>query len=179
MVENIPRDYFEEVENPKGIVRKKSEKIKQLDITSLVDILTILLVFLIKNVSVEAQRVTVPEQMMLPTTVTVEELSEQDHSIVMRVFPDNIYISDIPVGSPEDFMEKQEVRKNLANYMQQQSEIIKSMNPDLQPTVLLQADKSIKCRYITELVSLVASSHFTGVYFSSIRGDDPEIVYDL
>ncbi|MDZ4120848.1 MAG: hypothetical protein U1C33_00395, partial [Candidatus Cloacimonadaceae bacterium] len=48
--------------------RKNFEEAKQLSITSLLDILTIILVFLIKNVSMEAAALSAPDDMRFPTT---------------------------------------------------------------------------------------------------------------
>jgi biopolymer transport protein ExbD len=56
-------------------VRRKFTDAAFLSITSLLDILTIILVFLVKNVSMEAQRMTVPENMSLPTTITNQDVS--------------------------------------------------------------------------------------------------------
>jgi biopolymer transport protein TolR len=160
--------------------RGKMDKVKSLNITSLVDILTILLVFLIKNVSMDAQNITVPETMKLPTTVSHEELERSGMSVVMKVFPDMIFIGsdNISVGSPEEFMTDQSVRDNLISFMRQQSAQI-SQNPDLTPVLLIQADNQIRCRYITELVGLSAHTGFPSIYFSTIKGDDPQMVFGL
>jgi len=58
-------------------VRRKFEEAKGLSITSLVDVLTILLVFLVKNISMEAQRVTVPDNMNFPTIMQSHDLLER------------------------------------------------------------------------------------------------------
>ena len=161
--------------------RNRIEKVKSLNITSLVDILTILLVFLIKNVSIDAQRVTVPENMNLPATVTTEELERSGIVVILKVFPDQILVGseNLYAGSPEDFMTDQEVRSQLLSFMKEQSDRVISQNPDFSPLLLLQADTSIQCRYITDIVALGATAGFTNVYFSTIKGEDPLIIYGL
>jgi biopolymer transport protein ExbD len=49
-------------------VRRKVQDSKQLSITSLLDVLTIILVFLIKNVSMEAVKISELADMIYPTT---------------------------------------------------------------------------------------------------------------
>ena len=161
--------------------RSRIEKVKSLNITSLVDILTILLVFLIKNVSIDAQRLNIPDNMILPTTIMTEELERSGLSVVLKVFPDQILVGtdNLYVGTPEEFMTDQEVRSQLLAYMQDHSKQIISQNPDYKPLLLIQADTTILCRYITDIVALGATSGFSSIYFTSIRGDDPQIVYDL
>lgn len=161
--------------------RGKLDKVKSLNITSLVDILTILLVFLIKNVSIDAARLTVPDNMMLPTSIATEELERSGQSVILKVFPEEILVGtdNIYVGTPEEFMMDQEVRSQLLNFMREQSSLITAQNPDINPILLIQADTSILCRYITDIVALGATADFTSIYFSTIRGDDPQIVYGL
>lgn len=160
--------------------RGKMDKVKNLNITSLVDILTILLVFLIKNVSIDAQSITVPESMRLPTTVSTEELERSGMTVVMKVFPDMIYIGNdnISVGSPEDFMSSQAVRDNLISFMREQSVSIRETR-DLTPVLLIQADNEVRSRYITEIVGLSAHTGFPSIYFSTIKGDDPQMVFGM
>ena len=55
----------------KSLHRKKSPKTKDLNITSLIDILTILLIFIIKNVSMDASEKDVPKGMLLTPSVPI------------------------------------------------------------------------------------------------------------
>ncbi len=160
--------------------RGKIDKVKSLNITSLVDILTILLVFLLKNVSIDAQRLTLPENMTLPTTIITEELERSGMSVVLKVFPNQILVGsdNLYVGTPEEFMTDQEVRSQLLSFMNEQSKQIVTQNPELTPLLLIQADTSIMCRYITDIVALGATSGFTSIYFATIKGDDPQVLYE-
>ena len=68
------RRFNSNVRRQKGrrVVRKKDEDINGLSITSLLDVLTILLVFLMKNVSMEAVKINELPDMKYPTTMTTE-----------------------------------------------------------------------------------------------------------
>jgi len=157
--------------------QRKHRQFRQLDITSLVDILTILLVFLIKNVSAEAQRVTVPQEMTLPYSITVEEIGEKDDTVVMRVYPDQIYVGDFKAGSPDEFLTDQKVRTNLYDLMRSQAISIVERDSEMKPILLLQSDRNVQCVYITEIVAMIGNADYHGVYFSTLRGDAVEQVF--
>ena len=75
-------------------------------------------------------------------------------------------------------MTDQEVRSQLLSFMNEQSKQIVTQNPELTPLLLIQADTSIMCRYITDIVALGATSGFTSIYFATIKGDDPQVLYE-
>jgi biopolymer transport protein ExbD len=110
-------------------VRRKVTKAKKLNITSLTDVLTILLVFLIKNVSMEVQRVTVPPNMKFPTTMSNEELQKDTNVVVLKVYADTdtergrilLGADNINVGSLEQLVNYTGTRKNLFEFLTDQS----------------------------------------------------------
>jgi len=87
-------------------VRRRVKKANKLNITSLTDVLTILLVFLIKNVSMEVQRVSVPANMKFPTTMSTEDLAKDADTVILKVYPDRILLGadNINVGSLQDLV---------------------------------------------------------------------------
>ena len=161
--------------------RGQIDKVKNLNITSLVDILTILLVFLIKNISVDNLRLTVPENMMLPTTVYTEDLEKSGQAVVIKLYKDQILVGaeNIRVGTPDQFLYEANVRKDLLNFMNQQSVGILSQDQNLKPLLLVQADVGLACKYITDVVALGATAGFSNIYFSTIKGDDINRVYEM
>jgi hypothetical protein len=72
--------------------RRKFDDAAGLSITSLLDVLTIILVFLIKNVSMEAQKVSIPDNMYFPTTITNEKLIENAGTMVVKMYPYQILV---------------------------------------------------------------------------------------
>ncbi len=161
-------DDFEE----EGYARAKNNKgkVKQLNITSLVDILTILLVFLIKNVNMTAQVLSQPKGLEFPTTLTQEEYDESStRTLLVKVYPDNIYVGtdNTPVGTLEQIVNDQNTRENLKTYLETEVEALISSNPDLAPLLIIQADYSTPCQIITELVYIAAKAKFSNIYFAS------------
>ena len=66
--------------------RDRKPKTKELNITSLIDILTILLVFMVKNVSMDSTQKDVPDGMLLPSTVSKSELIENGKVVIIKLF---------------------------------------------------------------------------------------------
>ncbi|MCK4312097.1 MAG: biopolymer transporter ExbD [Candidatus Cloacimonetes bacterium] len=159
--------------------RKRGNKTRDLNITSLIDILTILLVFMIKNISMDATQKNAPEGMLLPTTVTRNDLIESGKAVFVKIYTDKILYGaeSIPVGTLQDFMTRQDTRHSLLRLLQMEARSITSVNS--QPCLLIQADKELSCRYITEFIKFSAQAAFANIYFSTIHTDDREEVLGL
>lgn len=156
-------------------VRRKFFETANLSVTSLLDILTIILVFLIKNVSMEAQKMTVPENMSLPTTITNQELIDNGLTVLVKIYPDRILIGtdNLKAGTLQQLVEDAETREVIYNYMQHEASQIAKLNTrkgtNYQPCLLIQADKQIPCQYITQLVKIGAGASFANIYFSTLQ----------
>jgi biopolymer transport protein ExbD len=155
--------------------RADKGKVKQLNITSLVDILTILLVFLIKNVNMTTQAISQPKGLIFPTTLTQEEYDEaKTRTLLVKVYPDIIYVGtdNTPVGTLQQIVNDQNTRENLKSYLEAEVEELIRANPDLSPLLIIQADYSIPCQIITELVYIAAKAKFSNIYFASKHDSD-------
>lgn len=175
---------LEEDFEDEGYARAKTPKgkVKQLNITSLVDILTILLVFLIKNVNMTAQVLSQPKGLEFPTTLTQEKYDESStRTLLVKVYPDNIYVGtdNTPVGSIDQIVNDQATRENLKIYLEAEAETIVKTNPDLSPLLIIQADYSIPCQIITELVYIAAKAKFSNIYFASQHDDNKDSVLGM
>jgi biopolymer transport protein ExbD len=146
-----------------------------MSIVSLLDILTILLCFLLRSVSTDAQRMTVPANMSLPTTITNQELIENGLTVVIRVYPDRVLVGtdNLPAGKPEQLVDESNTREIIFNYMKHEAAQINRMNTksktSYQPCLLIQADKQIPCLYITQLIKIAAGASFANIYFSTLQ----------
>lgn len=159
--------------------RKRGNKTKDLNITSLIDILTILLVFMIKNISLDSTQKNAPEGMILPTTVTINKLIESGKAVYMKIYPDRILYGaeSIEVGSVQDFLNKPEIRNSLLKLLKMEAKSIVASNS--RPCLLIQADKELPCRYITEFIKFSAQASFANIYFSSIHTANKDEVLGL
>jgi biopolymer transport protein ExbD len=159
-------------------VRRKFADTAALSITSLVDILTILLVFLIKSVSIESQKITVPANMQFPTTITNQELIDNGLTVLVKIYPDKILVGtdNIPAGSLRQLVEDTSTREVIFNYMKNEAAQITVMNSkrgtNYLPCMLIQADKEIPCQYITQLIKIGAGASFANIYFSTLQDEN-------
>ncbi|HNX00478.1 MAG TPA: biopolymer transporter ExbD [Candidatus Cloacimonadota bacterium] len=162
-------------------VRRRVKKANKLNITSLTDVLTILLVFLIKNVSMEVQRVSVPANMKFPTTMSTEDLAKDADTVILKVYPDRILLGadNINVGSLQDLVSDEKTRKNILLFLTDQTSKIKANNPNAVPVLMIQADDSVLCNYISEIVNVSVASRFTNIYFCTLKGDIKEKILKL
>lgn len=151
-------------------VRRKFEDAAGLSITSLLDVLTIILVFLIKNVSMEAQKVTIPANMKFPSTITNEKLIEQGATMVVKMYPDQIYLGteSIPFGSLSEILSNESKREAIYGYLSMEAQKIFDRESNNEPCLLIQADEQIPCQYVSEMVKIGTQASFQYVYFSTL-----------
>jgi biopolymer transport protein ExbD len=167
--------------------RKRNAKVPTLDITSLVDILTILLVFLIKNVSMEAQKVSIPSKMNMPATMNDEKTLQDKMSVILiRMYPEKVLygLSGRLVGTPAQIENDQEVKRSFLNQLQSdllkitETERTKPADQQHLPAILLQADKTMPCEYITALLAIASTdAGFSNIFFSTIKTDNPNDIF--
>lgn len=153
------------------VTRKVSDDIKPLSITSLLDVLTIVLVFLIKNVSMEAQKLTVPDKMTFPTTMTVENLEENMGTTVIKIYPDRILVGveNAYFGTPLELLQDPQKRSDLNDYLSRLSDVIEKDENKGEACLLVQADEAITAQVITAIVEIGTGSYYKYVYFSTLK----------
>ncbi len=160
-------------------VRRKFPEGTKLSIISLVDVLTILLVFLLKNVTLEVQKHTMPNNMNFPVTMQKRDLLENKGTTVVQIYPDRILLGEqgIYFGSLEEFSSVPQKRNEILTFLQATAletlaNVDEAGNPKTPTALLIQADKSIPCWYITEFVSLGTSSFYEYIYFATLLETD-------
>ena len=152
-------------------VRRKYDDVTGLSITSLLDILTIILVFLIKNVSMEAQKVIVPDNMRFPTTITNEKLIDEGGTFVVKMYPQEILlgVESLSFGSLKEIVEDETKRQQIYDFLKYQADQIWAREMNNEPCLLIQADEVIPCQYVSELVRIGTQASFQYVYFSTLE----------
>lgn len=159
--------------------RPRNTVVKHLNITSLIDILTILLIFMLKNVSMDSSSKQNPEGMLLPTAVTKNKLINEGYVISIKIYQDKVLYGNenISVGSLDDFMTQSDIRVKLLQNLKDESELIQLNGKE--PCLLIQADKNLDCRYITEFMRFSGRGKFANIYFSTINTDNVNEVLGL
>ena len=153
-------------------VRTKFEEAKQLSITSLLDALTIILCFLIKNVSTEAVNVSEVQGMQYPSTITNDELMKKAGTTPIKMYLDRITVGveSSEFGTPQELKADAQKRANILNYLQLEAADIVSLGNE--PCLVVQADEYLPCDYVSEIVSIGTSAGYTNIYFATLA--DPE-----
>ncbi len=78
--------------------KKKSKEIMDIDITSLLDILVIMLVFLLQSYNSSGIIINVPKGVMLPTS---ESETQSSSGVIVQVSPTSIWVDDVLVFDTE------------------------------------------------------------------------------
>ena len=149
-------------------MRKKSKKSFEVDITSLLDILVILLVFLLKSYSASNVILNIPENITLPNS-TSQAINTD--GVVIQVSPDKIWVDDEEVLSSSNSKTKiydengqriialfNELMTKKANF-----KLLTQATQGQQPftgIVNLIVDKKVKYSYLKKLLYTCASAGF-------------------
>jgi biopolymer transport protein ExbD len=158
------------------VVRNKFEELAELNMASLIDILTVILMFLIKNAQV-GSAINIPQNMSVPTTITNEQLYKNSSTVIVKLYTDKVLYGteNLYVGSIKDLQENAKTRQTIYEFMKRESETIaklgKQKHIDLTPCLLIQADKRLPCQYITTMVKIGAGAAFSNIYFSTIQDE--------
>ncbi|MCD4651113.1 MAG: biopolymer transporter ExbD [Candidatus Cloacimonetes bacterium] len=150
---------------------RKKRPVTEMNITSLIDILTILLVFLIKNVSLDTTNLLPSQKMEMPYSIATDELVKEGKVIPIQIYFDEIlYGPDLtPIGTPDAFINDDEIRNATLAAMQHDTEQMLYNNPESPRCILIQADMGIPCRYITRVISVAGVAGFNHIYFSTLH----------
>ncbi|MDD2227988.1 MAG: biopolymer transporter ExbD [Candidatus Cloacimonetes bacterium] len=156
-------------------VRRKVDEVKGLSITSLLDVLTIILVFLIKNVSTESVKISTEKDINYPSTITNDLLMDKAEATPVKIFTDRIILGNesLNFGSPQDLLLSTDKRKAIQQYLQAEAGAIYANNPeDVEACLIVQADSAIQCEYISEIVKIGTSVGYTRIYFATLEDPD-------
>jgi len=158
--------------NQKGSrrVRIKADDVKGLSITSLLDVLTIILVFLIKNVSMEAVRISQLPDMRYPTTMVTEELMENALVTPVKLYLDRVLmgLENQRLGTPQELVESSATRAVMQEFFNREfSDIPEDKQKDA--CLVVQADSDLPCLFITEIVRVGTSVGYENIYFATLE----------
>lgn len=161
--------------------KKKREKKSpiELDITSLLDILVILLVFLLRSYNSSGVAVTIPKGIQLPES---KSLSISDAGIMIQVSKDKIWVdSEIVLdasSSPQNIYDEGGRRIiPLFNKLVSKKEKIKITNKQLPQVkafsgiINLIIDKSLKYSYVKKIMYTCAAAGFKEFKFVVMSED--------
>lgn len=154
-------------------VRRKVEDVKYLSITSLLDVLTIILVFLIKNVSMEAVKISELPDMRYPTTISTDKLLENATVTPIKLYLNEVIlgVENLTLGTPQQLVEDGETRAALQNFLTLDFAAIPEEKKS-DACLIVQADANLPCGYITQIVSAGTTVGYENIYFATLEDVD-------
>lgn len=149
--------------------RKRKSQVFDLDITSLLDILVIMLVFLLQSTNSTGIILTVPKDVELPVSSSATPSNE---GIVIQVSPTTIWVQDKEVFSMEDSDIRSKLDQGgrrlipLFNELVKRKELIKQsakstpLAKEFGGIVNLVVDKTVKYSFVKKLLYTCAEAGF-------------------
>ncbi|OQY27466.1 MAG: hypothetical protein B6244_10460 [Candidatus Cloacimonetes bacterium 4572_55] len=141
------------------------KRIKQLNITSLIDIFTILLVFLLKNYSVEGDIVSISPDLNLPAAA-VEKKPNRDFMVTVskaHISAEHVHVVDLN-DVDQAGLSIPELKQEMVNH-RQKIEKFQETNSSIAFTgkVLIQADEEIPFRTIKQVMFTCGESGYQDI----------------
>ncbi len=139
-------------------------KFDELDITSLLDILVILIVFLLKSFNDSDLSIDLVNELSLPYSMS--RVGAEDGLIVQVNKKYNVFINNELLGNLKDDGTLSQLKENLLKYYKDRKEKSKSVGGEL---VNLVFDQDLQYKEINEIMKVSAASGF-GKYKLIIQG---------
>lgn len=153
--------------------RKSKQEVMDLDITSLLDILVILLVFLLKSYNSSGQVINVPKGLILPVS---ESLEASTSGTLVQVSPTSIWVDDKEILNHEETNKSTYLDRGyriiplLTELMNKKTEIeeIARQTPKAEKfsgKINLLVDKTIRYSFLQKIMHTCASAGFAQFKF--------------
>lgn len=159
--------------------RKRDEA--SLQITSLMDAMTILLLFLLKNLSTEGVILTNADDLVLP--LSDSKIVPQSMSKQIAITPKNILFDNKPVAKTEEVRRDSILGmdyqiKGLGEALKKQYELenqmvsIGAMSKAEQGQIIIQADKNTEYDIIYKVILTCGNNYFTKIKLAVMERDN-------
>jgi len=138
----------------KRIKRRKRKKDEKLNITSMMDMFTIILVFLLKSYSSEGQLITPAQGLEIPNSKT--ELTTKP-SLEIKVSENEIAVGEVVVAQVKDVIdEKSMIIQGLADKLKSEKEsavlVAESQGREFTGELVIQGDKKMPYKLLTKVM---------------------------
>jgi biopolymer transport protein ExbD len=148
--------------------RRKNSSVMDIDITSLLDILTILLVFLVQSYNASGVIINVPDGITLPRSASE---SQNTYGVNVQVSADKIWVDDVEVFNTASMPEKvydNDGRRIIALYnelvrVKENIKRTEKTSPDaakFSGIANLVIDKTLKYNYVKRVMFTCADAGF-------------------
>jgi biopolymer transport protein ExbD len=140
---------------PSKRIRRKKRISQKLNITSMMDMFTIILVFLLKSYSAEGQLVTPAAGLEIPKSIT--EIAAKRPPVEIKVSQEEIAVGDQVVAVVKDEINKKEmVIQNLVDILKKEKEsaikTAEAEGKEFKGELMIQGDKNMSYKLLTKVM---------------------------
>jgi len=159
---------------------KKKKGNASLNITSLMDVLTIMLLFLLKSYSADGSLLTNADNLVLPNSESKKKPAEVNLQIAVTqdmILLDNQAVvptedaRNIPQEEPDPIIAKLEERLKVCYAQEEEMVRIGALNA-VQGKVIVQVDKNIDFDVLFKIMNTCGKSGFNNMNFAVMERDD-------
>jgi len=149
---------------------KKKKKTAGLTITSLMDMMTIILVYLLKSFSAEGQLMTNADNLVLPLSTSKE--SPKETHLMLAITNEWVMVDNIPVARTSQVREKDDisvtaVRDKLTLAMKQEENMVKvGALSQVKGEIVVQCDKNIDYDVIYKIMATCGEVGYNAIKFA-------------
>ncbi len=153
--------------------RRKPKVVMELNMTSLMDVMTILLIFLLKNFSTEPE-IMISKDIKLPYTTSDERVKL---AVNISISPDWILVDGKPVIKMQEATDGNytvipDLRKELLKKAEYQKRLA-TEGKEFKGNVLLQSDRSIPFKLIKKIMYTCGSTEYNNISLTLIKDPMP------
>ena len=154
---------------------KKKKQADGINITSMMDMFTIILLFLLKSYSADGSIMTNADDLILPNSVAKGRPGEV--SLQLAVTPDMILIDNDPVVSTKEVFKKSrlefaedtdtDIDSLLQMHMKAEIELVKNGDlPAVKGMIIVQMDKNISFDVLYKVMQLCGRNGYVNMHFA-------------
>lgn len=155
---------------------KKKKPSEGLIITSLMDIMSVLVIFLFKLYSAEGQILTNSDNLVLPMSMSQE--NPKDVRLQIAITNDDIMVDNVPVVKAKYVRELQDisvpgVKTKLEFAMEQEKQMVKvGALSKVKGEVIIQADKNIEYDVLYKIMATCGEVGFNAIKFAVMAKEE-------
>jgi biopolymer transport protein ExbD len=158
---------------------KKKKRAEGLVLTSMMDMFTIILVFLLKSYSAEGSLMTNADNLVLPNSISKKKPKEVN--VQVSVTNDMLLVDNVPICPTEDARRipqenanpiVQKLQEKLASCYAQEEEMLKmgAIN-EIQGRIVVQCDKNIDFDVLFKIMNTCGSVGYNNMNFAVMERD--------
>jgi len=148
-----------------------------LNITSMMDVFTIVLIFLLKSFAAEGKVLTQADNLKLPLSVSSKTVNEVLLTVIVdksKVLVDNVPVIETSLVSKQDTILIPQMLKVLKEKREDEKKLSMIMGEQVTGKVIIQLDKNINYDIMYKVMATCGYSGYTDVAFAVINRNGGE-----